>query len=82
MDGISEVTDNELSGMDSDIIFYVAGFNTRSLKKQVKCEECSNILDRNEEIVIPTTLDVPSDCSYFLDSINRGGLVKANDFIF
>ena len=82
MDGISEVTDNELSYMDSDIIFYVAGFNARSLKKQVKCEECSNALGRNGEIVIPTTLDVPSDCSYFLNSINMGGLVKPSDFIF
>ena len=81
-DDNEEVTDNELSCMDSDTIFYVAGFNARSLKKQVKCEECSNILGRNEEIVIPTTLDVPSDCSYFLDSINRGGLVKPSDFIF
>ena len=81
-DGISEVIDNELSYMDSNIIFYVAGFIARSLKKQVKCEECSNILGRNEEIVITTTLDVPSDCSYFLDSINRGGLVKPSDFIF
>ena len=32
MDGISEVTDNELSCMDSAIIFYVAGFNARSVK--------------------------------------------------
>ena len=71
MDGISEVNDNELSYMDSNIIIYVSGFIARSLKKQVKCEKCSNILGRNEGIVIPVTLDVPSDCSYFLDSINR-----------
>ena len=63
MGGISEVTDNESSCMNSNIIFYVAGFIARTLKKPVKCEECSNILGRNEEIEIPTTLDVPS---YFL----------------
>ena len=79
---IMEVTDNELSCIDSEIIFYVAGFNARSLKKQFKCEECSNNLGRNEEFIIPTTLDVPSDRSYFLDSMNRGGLVKPSDFIF
>ena len=76
MDGISEVTGNELSYMDSNIIFYVAGFIVRSLKKQVKYEECSNILGRNEEIVIPTTDVTRDDCCYFLDSINRGFFSK------
>ena len=56
MDGPSEVNDSELSHMDSNIIFYVAGFIARSLKTQVNCEGCSNILGKNEEIVIPTTL--------------------------
>ena len=61
---------------------YVAGFIARSLKKTVKCKECSNILSNNEEISMPTVVDIPDDCNQFLNAINRGGLIKPSDIIF
>ena len=37
--------------------------------------------NRNEEISIPVTEDVPPDCQYFLDFINRGGLIKPSNIV-
>ena len=39
MDAVAEETEAEMSHIDSSIIFYVAGFIARSLKKRVKCQE-------------------------------------------
>ena len=82
MDGLSENIDNETLHMDNNIIFYIAGFIARSLKKIIKCEECSNICGTNEEISMPTVVDIPEDCDSFLNSINRGGLIKPSDLTF
>ena len=82
MDAASEETEAETLHMDSNIIFYIAGFISHSLKKKVKYQECSNILGSNEEITIPMAVDIPEDCKYFLNSINRGGLIKPSDIIF
>ena len=82
MDGLSENIDNETLHMDNNIIFYVIGFIARSLKKRIKCEECSNILGSNEEISMPMVVDIPEDCNSFLNSINRGGLIKPSDLTF
>ena len=82
MDIISEDIDSDGTHMDNNIIFYVAGFVAKSLKKQLKCTECSNALGSNEEISIPQTYNLPDDCDAFLNSINRGGLIKPSDIIF
>ena len=82
MDRLSENIDNETLHTDNNIIFYVAGFIARSLKKRIKCEESSNILGRNEEISMPMIVDIPEDCDSFLNSINRGGLTKSSDLSF
>ena len=68
--------------MDNNIIYYVAGFIARSLKKTVKCKECSNILGNNEEISMPTVADITDDCDQFLNTINWRGLIKSSDIIF
>ena len=54
----------------------------KKFEKRVKCQECSNVLGSNEEIFIPTAVDVPEDCDHFLNSINRGCFIKPSDVIF
>lgn len=70
---------------DAHIIFYVSGAISRSIVAATKCDSC------REALICPTqlpaleiddhlNLDVSS--SEFLDSINRGGLVKPTDFVY
>ena len=66
------------------ILYSVVGFIARSLKKRIKCEECSNILGNNEEISMPMVVDIPEDYDSFLNSIDRGGggVAKPSDLTF
>lgn len=60
-----EEFESDISHMDSNIILYLAGFIARSLKKNLKCEECSNILCSGEDSTVPMEKDIPDNCDCF-----------------
>ena len=68
--------------MDRDIVYYVAGFVARSIKKGVKCVSCGNILGSDSGIEMKIDGISPLECQSFLDMINRGGLIKPSDIVY
>ena len=61
--------------LDRDIVYYVAEFVARSIKKGVKCVSCGNILGSDSGVEMKIDGISPLECQSFLDMINRGGLV-------
>ena len=79
VDLLSEEVTDEILNTDKNIVFYVAGFIARSLKK--KCEKCVNIIGGDEE----TGLDIDGldeGNASFVNSINRGGLIKPGNILY
>ena len=71
-----------MEDMDRDIVYYVAGFISRSVKKAIKCIGCGDMLGNSSEIVINVGGVVPQNCQSFVDMINRRGLVKPSDIVY
>ena len=68
---------------DQNIIFYVSGAIGRSIVRRTKCEHCRESLICSSLLpTIAVNEDLEPQASVFLDSINRGGLVKPTDFTF
>ena len=68
--------------LTKNVIYYVAGFIARSVKKSIKCKDCGNVLGNNTEIRMILDGIATEDCQYFLDLVNRGGLMKPSDIVF
>ena len=54
---------------DKDVVYYVAGYIARSIKKSLKCDDCSKILGEDSEIDIKINGVVPQECHPFVDTI-------------
>jgi len=68
---------------DQNTIFYVSGAIGRSIVRRTKCEHCRESLICSSLLpTIAVNEDLEPEASVFLDSINRGGLVKPTDFTF
>ena len=81
VDLLSEEVTDEILNADKNIVFYVAGLIARSLRKSTKCEKCVNIIGGDEE----TGLDIDGldeESASFVNSINRGGLIKPSDILY
>jgi len=74
------------SSNDANIVFYVSGAIARSAIRTMKCDSCRDSL--TDPNALPTfELDEllgTSDCcvASFLDTINRGGLMRPSDYTF
>ena len=72
---------------DVAITYYVAGYVSRGLTKKVKCQDCRLLFSNGEALPVqvenvdasPEELKVGNS---FVDSINRGGLIKPSDLLF
>ena len=83
MDIISEDMILPMSPADNSVVYYVAGFVSKSLMKHTKCLQCENVLGSKEhELSILIDDSLPSECKDFLNSINRGGLIKPSDIVY
>lgn len=71
------------SASDANIIYYVSGAISRSVVRGTKCDSCKEALV-NTEVLEPLQVDESVDCraSTFLDSVNRGGLVRPAEYAF
>ena len=71
------------SASDANIIYYVSGAISRSVVRGTKCDSCKEALV-DAEVLEPLQVDESVDCSAstFLDSVNRGGLVRPADYAF
>jgi len=65
------------SASDENIIYYVSDAIARSTVTSTKCDHCRESLISS---YVDEELDLPS--ADFLNSINRGGLVKPTDFVY
>jgi len=71
------------SASDANIIYYVSGAISRSVVRGTKCDSCKEALV-NADVLEPLQVDESVDCSAstFLDSVNRGGLVRPSEYAF
>jgi len=79
--------DVEPTVCDTNIIFYVSGVIARSTIGVTKCDSCRELLINSSEFADATQIDLDehlnhAGTSHFLESINRGGLVKPIDFLY
>ena len=69
-----------------NIIFYVSGAIARSTVGVTKCDSCREVLINSSELTAAPAIDLDEqlnqEASDFLDSINRGGLVKPIGFLY
>ena len=68
--------------MDRYIVYYVAGFVARSIKKGVKCVSCGKILGSDSGIEMKIDGISPLECQSFLVMINKGGPIKPSDIVY
>lgn len=71
------------SASDSNVLYYVSDYIARSTIRTTKCEHCREVLvspDQLEPIQLDESLDYSA--SLFLDSVNRGGLLRPSDVTF
>ena len=69
-----------MAQMDADIVYYIAGFISKKVKKAVTCVACGDILGENSILEIIVEGMIPENHqSFFMDEINTGGLVKLSD---
>ena len=68
--------------MDTDIVYYVARFISKSVKKAVTCVTCNDILGKNSALEISIEVMVPKYCQIFVDELNRCCLVKPNYLVY
>ena len=71
-----------MTQMDSDIVYYVAGFTSKSVKRTVPCVACDDILGEESALEINIEGMIPENCQFFVDEINRGDHVKPSDLIY
>ena len=71
------------SANDANVIYYVSGAIARSVIRGTRCDICREALVCTEALE-PLEIDGSMDCtaSTFLDSINRGGLMRPTDYVF
>ena len=72
----------EPSDSDRHIIFYISGAIARSTIATTKCEFCREVLVSKEELTPFQCESEDTGAADFLDSINRGGLMKPTQFAF
>ena len=66
--------------MDADIVYYVDGFTSRSLKRAVAYVGCGDILEEGSALEITIEAMIPENFQFFVDKINRKG--KLCDLIY
>ena len=71
-----------MTQMDADIVIYVAGFISKSVKKAVTCVACGNNLGENPALEINVEGMTPENCQFFVDEVNRRGLVKPSGLVY
>ena len=71
-----------MTQMDADIVYYVAGFTSKSVKRAVAYVACGNILGKESALEINIEGMIPENCQFFVDEIKRGGHVKPSDLIY
>ena len=73
---------------DQNMLFYVAGFHARSIRKVCKCSKCTNLIMESPEQPLLTfeeealTNEEDSKKKEFLMQVNRGGLVTPTDVTY
>ena len=69
--------------IQSNIIYYIAGFIVRQLAGSVKCPECSDLLTNNQLATVQD--DHAQYCMSFtglLDVKNKGGLIQPSSYVY
>ena len=72
------------------ILFYVGGYFSRSLRNQVDCQSCKNVLVSNTDQSVNVVCEKDPSLSSeendrriaFINEANRGGLIFPSEFIF
>ena len=79
---VSGADQTHMTQMDADIVYYFAGFISKSVKKEVTCVTCDDIFGENSALEINTEDMIPKNCQFFVDEINRGYLVKPRYLVY
>ena len=81
---------NSLQDSVQNILFYVGGYFSRSLRNQVDCQSCKNVLVSNTDQSVNVVCEKDPSLSSeendrriaFINEANRGGLIFPSEFIF
>ena len=71
-----------MTQMDTDIVYYVAGFISKSVKKAVTGVASGDIFGEISSLETNIEGMNPENCQFFVDEISRGGLVKPSDLVY
>ena len=63
-------------------VFFVAGYISRSILKNTKCQHCPELLAKSKSAPQIEVAEDSTAAEDFLRSINRGGLVTPSDLVF
>ena len=73
----------EPSTSDENIVYYVSGAIARSVVATTKCDSCKEaLISHNQLPELQVEEELDTRASQFLNSVNRGGLVKPTQFVF
>ena len=75
--------DHQPSVSDSNIVYYVSGYISRSVCRITRCVHCKEALVGTDDMQHVTLDDsLPQNARMFFDSVNRGGLKTPTEFVF
>jgi len=73
----------EPSTSDENIVYYVSGAMAQSVIAKTRCDSCKEaLISQNQLLELQVEEELDTRASQFLDSVNRGGLVKPTQFVF
>jgi hypothetical protein len=79
-------SDFQLHDGEEGVVYYIAGYISRSIMKRTKCEDCFELLIKSLE---PPEIDFGTEDAAarsgkedFLNSIDRGGLVTPSELVY
>ena len=81
---LGEIGDcNKPGKNDAAIVFYIAGYISRSICKRYKCQFCKSVLVKNnQQPTVAFDHDTWTCAKQFLAMLNRGGLCEPSDLVF
>lgn len=71
-----------LTQMDAEVVYCVAGFIPKGLKKVVTYVAWANIVGENSGLEINIESMIPEIYQVFVDIINKGGVIKTSDLAY
>ena len=81
IDFLAAIDLDDLSEVDTNVIYFVSGYIGRSICSRRRCSACKNLLIANEEVP-QLNKSVPEEHAQLFKMADRGGLGAPTEFCF